>query len=66
VSRSGAYVLRSNSPKLLRDGSGEIFGWSMTSFEGWFGIGTNTALTLALTVDADGLEGMSIGFAFDW
>jgi len=38
----------------------------MTSFEGWFGIGTNTALTLALTVDGDGLEGMSIGFAFDW
>jgi len=60
----GRYSLLINS--YFEDGSGEIFGWSMTSFEGWFGIGTNTALTLALTVDGDGLEGMSIGFAFDW
>ena len=60
----GRYSLLINS--YFEEGSTEIFGWSMTSFEGWFGIGTNTALTLALTVDGDGLEGMSIGFAFDW
>jgi len=50
----------------FEQGSGEIFGWGMTYFESSFGIGSNTTVMMALTVDADGLEGFSLGFGFTW
>jgi hypothetical protein len=50
----------------FEDGSGEIFGWGTSYLEGSAEIGTGTAQTLALTLHVSGLEGLCIGFRFDW
>jgi len=60
----GRYALRIDT--YFEQGAGGIFGWGMTEVEGTVGIGRATELTLALQLDAGGLETLSIGFGLTW